>query len=39
MFDVVFLSYQEPDCEQRFLKLQKQIPFIKYTYPDLLENE
>ncbi len=32
MFDVVFLSYQEPDCEQRFLKLQKQIPFIKRVH-------
>ncbi len=32
MFDIVFVSYKEPDCEQRFNKLKKQIPFIKRVH-------
>ena len=29
MFDVVYISYKEPDKEQRFSNLKKIIPFIK----------
>ena len=29
MFDVVYISYKEPDKEQRFSRLKKIIPFIK----------
>ena len=32
MFDIVFVSYKEPDCEQRFNKLKKKIPFIKRVH-------
>ena len=32
MFDVVFISYKEKDCEKRFVKLKQQIPFIKRVH-------
>ena len=32
MYDVVFISYQEPDCNERFEKLQDKFPVIKRVH-------
>jgi hypothetical protein len=32
MYDVVFISYNEPDCEQRFTKLKDRVLYIKRVH-------